>query len=135
MTDPVVRALQGLRREVAWVGLFSFVVNLLALIPAIYSLQIMDRVMVYRNEFTLITITAIVLFLYAVASTSEWLRSRLMIRVGVRLDELINQGVFRGMFDAYLKHPDSRSVTAMNDMNQLRQFLAGQGLYALFDAP
>ena len=133
--NPIAKALHGLRREVAWVGLFSFVANLLALTPALYSLQIMDRVMVYRNEFTLLTITAIVLLLYAVASTSEWLRSRLMIRMSVRLDELLNQGVFRGIFDAYLKRPDSRSVTAMNDLTQLRQFLAGQGLFAMFDAP
>ena len=133
--NPIAVAIHGLRSEVVWVGLFSFVANLLALTPALYSLQIMDRVMVYRNEFTLLTITAIVLLLYAVASTSEWLRSRLMIRMSVRLDELLNVGVFRGIFDAYLKRPDSRSVTAMNDLTQLRQFLAGQGLFAMFDAP
>jgi len=133
--NPITKAINGLRREVAWVGLFSFVSNLLALTPALYSLQIMDRVMVYRNEFTLLTVTAIVLLLYAVLSTSEWLRSRLMIRMSVRLDELLNLGVFRGIFDAYLKRPDSRSVTAMNDLTQLRQFLAGQGLFAMFDAP
>ena len=133
--NPIAKAVRGLRQEVVWVGVFSFVANLLALTPAVYSLQIMDRVMVYRNEFTLITITAIVLLLYGIASTSEWLRSRLMIRMSVRLDDLLNQGVFRGIFDAYLRRPDSRSVTAMNDLTQLRQFLAGQGLFAMFDAP
>ena len=41
----------------ATVGAFSFVINVLMLVPSLYMLQVYDRVLTSRNESTLLMLT------------------------------------------------------------------------------
>ena len=129
------KALWKFKREIAWIGFFSLIANALLISPAIYNLQVYDRVMVYHNEITLIVLTGILLMLFGFMATSEWLRSRLMVRMGIRFDEALNSAVFKATFDSYLRRPGLRTVEAFNDLTQVRQFITGPGLYAIFDIP
>ena len=56
---------------------FSFFINLLLFVPALYMLQIYDRVLGTRNLVTLGGITVIAAFLLMVWAALETLRSRL----------------------------------------------------------
>ena len=47
-------AMSALRRPLLALGAFSFCINLLLLMPAIYMLQVYDRVLTSRNEGTLL---------------------------------------------------------------------------------
>ena len=47
------------------VGIFSFVMNILGLVPSLYMLQIYDRVLASRNYGTLIALTGIAVALLA----------------------------------------------------------------------
>lgn len=129
------RSIWTFRREFVWVGVFSFFSNLLMLAPTLYMLQVFDRVMLSQNEFTLISLTLIVTLFFAVMGFAEWVRSRLLVRAGVRFDEYLNSRVFKSSFDANLNLMASNPVQSFSDLTNLRQFLTGNGIFALFDTP
>jgi len=79
-----------MKRELLVVALFSFVVNLLMLAPSLYMLQVFDRVLVSQNLLTLVSSTIILVFLLSVVAFSEWGRSRLLVRIGIRMDQGVN---------------------------------------------
>jgi len=128
-------ALWAFRREFMIVGLFSMVANLMMLAPTIYMLQVFDRVMVSQSELTLVAVSLITLFLFGVMALSEWSRSRVLVRAGVRIDEQLSTRVFNASFESYLGQPTAQSSRAFNDLITLRQFITGQGVFAFFDAP
>jgi ATP-binding cassette, subfamily C, bacterial exporter for protease/lipase len=128
------RSLLTLKREFVWAGVFSFFANLLMLSPTLYMLQVFDRVMLSQNEFTLISLTLITAFFFGIMSFSEWVRSRLLVRAGVRFDEYLNSRVFNASFDAQLNHGHN-SLQSFTDLTNLRQFLTGNGIFAIFDTP
>ena len=129
------RALKSCRSAFVSVGVFSFFINLLMLLPAIYMLQIYDRVMSSRSMETLAMITLIIVAMFAVLGVLQIIRSRILTRVSVRLDRDLSDRVFDAMFRESLVRPGSDSAQAMADATTLRQFLTGQGLLAFFDAP
>jgi len=129
------RSIWTFRREFVWVGVFSFFSNLLLLSPTLYMLQVFDRVMLSQNEFTLISLTLVTTLFFAVMGFAEWVRSRLLVRAGVRFDEYLNSRVFKSSFDANLNLMASNPVQSFSDLTNLRQFLTGNGIFALFDTP
>ena len=60
------------RRELWVVGIFSLVANLMMLAPTLYMLQVFDRVLSSRSELTLLVLSLITLFLFAVMAFAEW---------------------------------------------------------------
>ncbi len=129
------RSILSFKREFVWVGIFSFFANMLMLAPTLYMLQVFDRVMLSQNEFTLISLTLITTFLFAIMAFSEWVRSRLLVRAGVRFDEFLNSRVFKSSFDAQLNQVAHNPVQSFTDLTNLRQFLTGNGIFAIFDTP
>ena len=123
------------RRELWLVGLFSGVANLMMLAPTLYMLQVYDRVLVSRSELTLIAVSIIALFFLVLMTFSEWVRGRVLVRVGVRMNDLLGQRVFRATFDAHLHRPGLQPAKPLSDLTELRQFLTGNGTIAFFDAP
>lgn len=133
--SPLTATLWSFRREFLMVGLFSAVANLLMLTPTIYMLQVYDRVLVSYSDLTLVAVSLICLFLLGIMAVSEWTRSRILIRAGVRLDEQLGTRVFNASFEAYLGGSGTGPARAFSDLLQVRQFLTGQGIFAFFDAP
>jgi ATP-binding cassette subfamily C exporter for protease/lipase len=123
------------RREFMVAGLFSLVVNLLLLSPTLYMLQVYDRVLVSRSELTLLAVSLLTLFLFAVMAFAEWSRSRLLVRAGVRLDAVLGTRVFNATFEANLSQSGLPVQRAFSDLAEIRQFLTGNGIFAFFDAP
>ena len=66
---------------------------------------------------------------------SEWLRSRLLVRVGIRLDQALNTKVFNANFQAYLDGQHQNPLEAFSNLTTVRQFLTSNGVIAFFDAP
>lgn len=111
------------------------VANVLLLAPTLYMLQVYDRVLVSRSELTLLALSLITLFLFLVGSFSEWMRSRVLVRTGMKLDEALSTRIFHASFESNLKKFGTGTSKAFGDLVQLRQFLTGNGIFALFDAP
>ncbi|MBH2042949.1 MAG: type I secretion system permease/ATPase [Comamonadaceae bacterium] len=127
--------LWAFRQEFLIVGILSFLTNLLMLAPTLYMLQIFDRVMTSQSELTLLAVSLITLFLLGVMACSEWLRSRVLVRAGMRFDEQLSTRVFNASFEACLSQSSGSPSRAFGDLIQIRQFLTGNGIFALFDAP
>ncbi|WP_447955925.1 type I secretion system permease/ATPase [Vreelandella sp. EE7] len=129
------RALKACKSSFISVGFFSMFVNLLMLVPPMYMLQVYDRVLATQSLETLIMLTLVVVFLFMIMGGLELVRSRMLVRVGNRLDTAINERLYSAMFRRSLVAQGGSSAQPLNDLTSLRQFLTGNGLFAFFDAP
>jgi ATP-binding cassette subfamily C exporter for protease/lipase len=123
------------RKELVIVGLLSLVSNMLMLAPTFYMLQVYDRVLISQNELTLITLTIVILFMFGVLAVSEWIRTIILVRVGVSFDQILNRRVFRATYQERLKNSSINALETLTDFNQIRTFMTGNGVLALFDIP
>ena len=133
--NELTRTLWDFRFEFMVAGLFSMIANLLMLAPTLYMLQVFDRVMVSENTGTLLVVSIITLFFLVVLSFSEWARSKLLVRSGIRMDQMISRKLFHASYEAHLNPAVSNPSRAFADLTELRQFLTGNGIFAFFDAP
>lgn len=131
----LAQVLWGFRREFLIVGIFSMVTNVLMLSPTMYMLQVYDRVLSSHSELTLLAVSLITLFLFFVMAFSEWMRSRVLVRSGLRLDAALSTRVFNASFEASLSQSVGGPVRALTDLLNIRQFMTGNGIFAFFDAP
>ncbi len=69
------------KRSFWFVVVFSFCINLLMIVPAIYMLQVYDRVITSGSYNTLIVLTLIMTFLMISMGGLEWVRSRVLIQL------------------------------------------------------
>lgn len=137
--NPPVTPLNLLRREfksaLLIILLVSLLTNLLTLTPTLYMLQIYDRIMISQSGLTLIVLSVMVLSLYGLTAFLEWVRSRVLVRAGVRFDERLNSHVFKANFEAALNQGQHKPMEAFHDLTNLRQFITGNGVLAFFDVP
>jgi len=133
--NELIVAVRAHRTALLGVALFSGVINLLYLAPSIYMLQVYDRVLASRSEFTLVVLTLLIIGLYAVMAFLENFRSAVLIRVGNALDEVLSKRVFTAAFERNLRMGSGNAAQAMSDLTQLRQFATSNGLFAFLDAP
>jgi len=134
-TSELKEAILASKKSFIMVGFFSLFINILMLVPSIYMLQLYDRVMTSRSEDTLIMLTLIVLVLFATMALLEIVRSKMLVRIGNKLDSILSQRVFNTLFEVANKHPGKASSMPLNDLTQVRQFLTGNGVFAFFDTP
>jgi PrtD family type I secretion system ABC transporter len=115
--------------------LFSCVVNILMLTGPLFMLQIYDRVLTSGSVPTLLALTAIVVLLYAYYGFLEYIRGRIMVRVGRRFEERLRNRVFDVMALLSLRRAANVGGQPVADLNVIRQYLSGQGPLAFFDMP
>ena len=120
----------------AWIAVvvFSMTINILLLAPTIYMMQVSDRVMTSRNMVTLIMLSLLALGIFAIMGALEWARSRVMVRLGVRLDRRLGAKLLSlsHRFEVE-KVADGRRL--LSDLTHLRTFLTGYAIFAVLDAP
>lgn len=133
--NEVAQVLVSFKKAFRNIGVFSAVINMLMLMPAIYMLQLYDSVLTSRNETTLLMLTLIMLGAYIFMGALEYIRSFVLIRVGAQLDMKLNKRVYTAAFEESLKQGDGNAGQALKDLTNLRQFLTGNALFAFFDAP
>ncbi len=129
------KSLLSAKKSFIMVGLFSMFINILMLVPPLYMLQLYDRVLGSRSQDTLIMLTLIVVVLFITMGLLEVVRSRVLVRVGNKLDSMLSQRIFDSLFELERKAPGRSSSMPLNDLTQVRQFMTGNGLFAFFDAP
>jgi ATP-binding cassette subfamily C exporter for protease/lipase len=133
--NELVDAVLEFKKSFKAIAVFSAVANLLLLVPSIYMLEIYDRVLSSRNQYTLLVISLIVLFLYGLLALIERIRSLIAIKIGEQLDQKLSQRVYVAAFEANLKDRGLPAGQYLQDLTTIRQFMTGQGLFAFFDAP
>lgn len=120
---------------VSWVATLSLFINLLMLSPSLYMLQIYDRVLIGRNEMTLLVSTLLLILLLTVVAWLEKRRTSRLINLGDEINQSLQSPVFYAMQRAQAQEPSNHSTQPLSDLNQLRQFVTNQALFVIFDAP
>ncbi len=114
---------------------FSFVLNILALTGSLFMLQVYDRVLPSGSVPTLVALGMIVLVLYAYFGVLDYVRSRIFVRVGRKVEEGLRNRVFDAMSTLSLNKANLLGGLPVQDLNTIRQFISGQGPLAYFDMP
>jgi PrtD family type I secretion system ABC transporter len=128
------RAIAASGPAFAATGLFSFVINILMLVGPLFMLQVYDRVMTSGSLPTLTALFAITAALYVVVGVLELVRSRIIVRIGVEVDQRLGTRIFRASLKRSLTNPGA-SMPALRDLDNLRAFVASPGPLTFFDAP
>ena len=113
---------------------FSFVINVLMLASPIYMLQVYDRVLTTGHVDTLIMITLIVTIALAVMCALDTLRTIITIRIGCWLNEQLGPAFLACGVRGRLKG-DPYGAQSFQDISQIQNFIATQGLTAFLDFP
>lgn len=129
------QVLWSFRREFVMVGCLSMLANVMMLSPTLYMLQVYDRVMASHSELTLLAVSLLTVGLFAVMGVAEWLRARMLVTTGIRLDNQLGSRVFHASFTTHLNQADANPGRAFADLLTVRQFITGNGVLALFDLP
>ena len=127
-------AFAAARRHFAYAALFSALLNILFIAPMLYMLQVYDRVVPTQGRMTLLFLTLILIVSLATLAALEAIRSRLLVRASVQLDQALAGPIMR----ATLLQPDSGqrlARQAVREFDTLRQALTGPAMHGLLDAP
>jgi PrtD family type I secretion system ABC transporter len=125
----------GVRRYFMYAGLFSLAINALLLVPAIYMLQVFDRVLSGRSEETLVMLSVGALLALAMMAALDVVRARLLAACGVALDRRLGPQVLERLLAQTSRLSGAEYLNGLRDVAAVRNFLVGAGVIALFDAP
>ncbi|MBM2575820.1 type I secretion system permease/ATPase [Jannaschia sp. Os4] len=127
------------RGLLAFVFVFSMVVNALMLTGPLYMLLVYDRVLGSRSEETLVSLTLLVAFLYGMMGLLDYVRGRVMARIGARTQAALDARVFEAHLRRAARDPardDTARVRApLRDVEAIQRLLASPVATALFDVP
>jgi PrtD family type I secretion system ABC transporter len=114
----------------------SGMTNLLTLTGAFFMLEVYDRVLPSRSVPTLVGLTVLAVMLYGFSGLLELIRSRVLVRIGIGLDQSLGVRIFDAVVRLPLKaRGGGDGLQPLRDLDTVRAFLAGSGPSALFDLP
>lgn len=129
------KALNACKRAFYYSLLFSFISNLMMLAIPIYSLQVLDRVISSASIETLVMLTLVAFLALTCLSLIQGVRSFVMIKLGGWLDKKMSPVLFaHGISNSAYK----RTISAgqhLQDMASIKNFITGQAMSSLLDAP
>lgn len=116
--------------------LFSVFINLLMLTGPLYMLQVYDRVLGSRSEPTLIALSVLVMFLFLAMGFLDHVRSRVLTRIGLRTQTLLDKRVFEAALARSAAAPDDPlAISAQRDLIAVSQYWTSPISSALMDLP
>jgi len=116
-------------------GFFSLFINILQLTFPIYMLQIYDRVLSSYSLPTLYAISVAAVLSLIVMAALEFVRSRLLVRCGVAIDQALSKDVLDSVLKQAALAGTPPNQATLRDVNVLRNFFAGNAIFTLFDIP
>ena len=132
---PIEAVLHDCRRTFYLAFALTAIIDLMSIVPMLYMMNVFDRVIAPRSGVTLVSLTVLVVALYVFWSAVEWIRSRLLVRLSLRLDWDLSADVFDASFRRYVGRKNVNVQQLLGDLTTLRQFLTGSGLTTIIDAP
>jgi ATP-binding cassette subfamily C exporter for protease/lipase/ATP-binding cassette subfamily C protein EexD len=124
-----------LRPLLGYLALFSFFINLLFLVPAIFTMQVFDRVIPSNSGETLIVLvigTGVALLILLLL---DYLRNRLQNVLGNLVEERLSPQVVKAIVAKAARQLQGSGTEGIRDVTALRNVFTANGLVALFDAP
>ena len=126
-----------LKRPLTHVAGISFFVNLLLLAPALFMLQVFDRVLASQSSETLLVLMLGVGVALTLLLALDYLRARLQGVAGNIVAESLSPLVTKIVIaqGARRSGRTGSSSESLRDVGALRALFSAQGLLALFDSP
>lgn len=116
----------------------TFLINMLALAVSLFSMQVYDRVIPTRSEYTLIILASGVMLVIVFEAFMKFSRSRIMDKVVVGLDQYLSREVFQRLLKVRIDQmPGSVGSMAaqLRGYEQVRSFFTASTLFGLVDLP
>jgi len=129
-------ALRSCRGALVGIGVFTALINVLMLTGPLFMLQVYDRVLPSRSMPTLVGLAILMAVLYSVQGLLDGIRARVLLRVGLSIDNSLSGRVFDAILRLPLKmRSGGDGQQPMRDLDQIRSFLGSGGPSAFFDLP
>lgn len=116
-----------------YLGLISFVINILLLTPAFYMLTVFDKVLSSRSNMTLLVVLTLALYALVISSVLYSLMSRLFNQFGAAFRKTLAPRVLEINLRS-INQPEL-SQHGLEDVNVLESFLTGRGIKGFFEIP
>ncbi len=113
----------------------AFLVNVLALVQPIFMLHVYDYVLPSQSASTLVFLTLIALFLVAISSVLDALKSRFLQELAWQIDLQMRERSFLGAYRRGLVSRRFGQNQFAADLETIKGFVAGPPLSALIDLP
>ncbi len=123
------------RKAFIAVGVFSAFINVLMLTGPLYMLQVYDRVLASGSMSTLGAITIFMIIMYGFMGFFDFVRSRILVRIGDKLESDLGERTFGIWLKQGLFGKAGTRHRPLQDVSTLRQFLSGPGPASFFDMP
>ena len=127
--------LNELRPLMGAIAAFSFVINLLYLVPAFFTLQVFDRVISTNSHETLLVLLAGTGVVLLILMFLDYVRTRLQNVLGSLVDEQLSPPVVQAIVVKAARHTTGPRIDGVRDVAALRAMFSANGLIAIFDAP
>ena len=127
--------LSHLRPLMGAIAAFSFVINLLYLVPAFFTLQVFDRVISANSRETLIVLLAGTGVVLLILMFLDYVRTRLQNVLGNLLDEQLSPPVVNAIVVRAARAAGGMRIDGIRDVASLRAMFSANALIAVFDAP
>ena len=124
-----------LRPKLGAIAAFSFFINLLFLAPAIFMLQVFDRVIPSNSNDTLLVLLLGTGIALIILLGLDYVRNRLQNLLGNIIDEHLSPPVINAIVARTARTPHASRNDGIRDVATLRTLFSANGLIALFDAP
>lgn len=134
----VSQTLRQYRGALSEAVMASAFIGLLALMTSLYSMQVYDRVIPTRSDYTLIVLTLGVGLAILIELAMKYARSQVMDHVIVGLDNRLSRGIFERLLQLRVDQlPASVGSLAsqMRGYEQVRSFYTASTLFTLVDLP
>lgn len=124
------------RQFLAAIFVLSMTSNALTLASPIFMMQVYDRVMVSHSLPTLIALLVIVAILQGTQGIIHHFRARLFRRYANYIDVAFEEAAFQETVAPQTKTRTwEAGISPLQHLSNMRTFITGNGLAALFDAP
>lgn len=134
LDDPLRHIFEGCRSAFVTAGVFSFVVNMLILTMPLYMFSLFDRVLGTGNMATLTLLALMAFTALLVQALVDIARTFVFTHVSSWIDKQISPRLFEKSVIGGLTRGKGGS-DALEQLQGLRQFLAGQSIFMLMDIP
>ncbi|MEM9619227.1 MAG: ABC transporter transmembrane domain-containing protein [Pseudomonadota bacterium] len=133
------RVIQAFKPVIVQIFFVSFAINLFALAPPLYVMNVYDKAIGTKSLDVLIGLTVGMAIIVAADFALRRLRVKLQSYLGARLDEQVNEAAFRQLLHMELSYtedaPIGSQLTRLRQMTSLQEAFTGQLASAVFDLP
>lgn len=133
--SPLRAATRSMLASIGGVAVTSVAINVLMLDGSLYMMQVYDRVLTARSTATLVTLSALMLALYAAQGLLDAVRQRLAVRIAAAFADDLRAPAHAAAMRLAAAGKARAAVLPEQDVERVRAVLAGPGPSALLDLP